>query len=397
MGAWSFVHARLHACLPERLRAPPREPSRIRQPRHRQRRPAPAGAGRSVATCHWLRHTTSWWTGRTWPPKDERFPASSNWTRPCAPTPPRTPAPASSWWSTPPSSTASTDDRARRGAPGHAQRRDHLAAGRRHRSRRRLRVAHRRADRRDRPVQRLVPGVPRGAPLALRRRPADRRQAGARRGLDLHAAPAHPGPEEPCRHRGGQGQEGSLLGARQGSRAGQGGQEGGQALVQGPEERRPACGGTTGRHLVAHHADRASAGPGQGQPGLLERHRRGSRRGAASAGTGEGQEWCQEERTGQEAGCGEAGQEPRRTPRSTGWPERHRPTGRRPDRDGGPPPERKRPTPPPAVNEPLAFINFVAAFPVGSTSKGRSSPSPRTVPWWTCPCPTAGRCTATSR
>ena len=31
---------------------------------------------------------------------------------------------------------------------------------------------------------------------------------------------------------------------------------------------------------------------------------------------------------------------------------------------------KKGPTPPPAVNEPLAFINFVAAFPIGSTVEG---------------------------
>jgi hypothetical protein len=32
--------------------------------------------------------------------------------------------------------------------------------------------------------------------------------------------------------------------------------------------------------------------------------------------------------------------------------------------------QQQRPTPPPAVNEPLTFINFVAAFPVGSTIEG---------------------------
>jgi hypothetical protein len=32
--------------------------------------------------------------------------------------------------------------------------------------------------------------------------------------------------------------------------------------------------------------------------------------------------------------------------------------------------QKQRPTPPPAVNEPLTFINFVAAFPVGSTIEG---------------------------
>ena len=61
-----------------------------------------------------------------------------------------------------------------------------------------LRIAERTGRRR--PLQRLVPGVPRRAPLAVRRRPADRGQAGARRGVDLHAPPAHPGPQEPGRH-----------------------------------------------------------------------------------------------------------------------------------------------------------------------------------------------------
>jgi hypothetical protein len=41
----------------------------------------------------------------------------------------------------------------------------------------------------------------------------------------------------------------------------------------------------------------------------------------------------------------------------------------RPERDGGKQ-RKKRSAPPPAVNEPLAFINFVAAFAVGSTIDG---------------------------
>jgi hypothetical protein len=43
--------------------------------------------------------------------------------------------------------------------------------------------------------------------------------------------------------------------------------------------------------------------------------------------------------------------------------------GRRAGRHGGRN-QKPRPTPPPAVNEPLTFINFVAAFPVGSTIEG---------------------------
>ena len=109
------VRARPPPRLPARApAAPPREPARVGQPRHRQRRPAPAGAGRPLATCHWLNRTTSWWTGRTSPPKDERSPASSSSTRRCAPTPPKTLMPASSWSSTRPSSTACPTPSARR-------------------------------------------------------------------------------------------------------------------------------------------------------------------------------------------------------------------------------------------------------------------------------------------
>jgi hypothetical protein len=55
-------------------------------------------------------------------------------------------------------------------------------------------------------------------------------------------------------------------------------------------------------------------------------------------------------------------------------PSRSRSDGRRAERapsgDDGGRNQRQRPTPPPAVNEPLTFINFVAAFPVGSTIEG---------------------------
>ena len=47
--------------------------------------------------------------------------------------------------------------------------------------------------------QRLVPGVPRRVPVALRRGTTDRRQAGEGRGLGLHAAPA--GAQSPRRPR----------------------------------------------------------------------------------------------------------------------------------------------------------------------------------------------------
>ena len=52
------LRARPPARLPARaLAAPPREPHRVGQSRHRQRRPAPAGAGRPLAAGHWLNRT----------------------------------------------------------------------------------------------------------------------------------------------------------------------------------------------------------------------------------------------------------------------------------------------------------------------------------------------------
>ena len=84
---------------------------------------------------------------------------------------------------------------------GRGRQRGRVAARGRHRPRRRVPAPHRRQDRRDRAVQRLVPGVPRRARLALRRGPADRRQAGARGRLDLHAADAGAWADQPPRHR----------------------------------------------------------------------------------------------------------------------------------------------------------------------------------------------------
>ena len=45
MGAWNFVHGRLHRLLRDTHTPPPREPGRVGQPGHGQRRPAPARAG----------------------------------------------------------------------------------------------------------------------------------------------------------------------------------------------------------------------------------------------------------------------------------------------------------------------------------------------------------------
>ena len=50
------------------------------------------------------------------------------------------------------------------------------------------------------PQQRLVPGVPRRLPVAVRRGPADRRQAGAVRRLGVRRAPPGEGPDQPQGH-----------------------------------------------------------------------------------------------------------------------------------------------------------------------------------------------------
>ncbi len=114
-------HGRLVLRARQAPRLPPgapatssREPGRVPQPRHRECRPPPAGAGRSIAACHWLNRITSWWTGRTSPPKEEPHQASSSWTRPFVRTPPRTRRPRSSWWWTPPSNTGCPMPSARR-------------------------------------------------------------------------------------------------------------------------------------------------------------------------------------------------------------------------------------------------------------------------------------------
>ena len=153
----------------------------------------------------------------------------------------------------------------------------------------------------------------------------------------------------------------------QGRGAGPGGQEGGEEGDQGQE-------GGEGhdaprRHVLADHARHATPGSGQGRPRVLQRHRRGRRGGAAPAQAPEveglGQEaggeegGTAEERQGKEGPGGDAGGGQRPTPR---------PSNRASNRCGGA--TKKGPTPPPAVNEPLAFINFVAAFPVGSTVEG---------------------------
>ena len=179
-----------------------------------------------------------------------------------------------------------------------------------------------------------------------------------------------PRTQEPGRHRRGQGEEGPRVGPGQGRRAGQGGQEGGQEVVQGTQERpeagrrrRPST--PRGR---SRPRPRLPAGPRStrcSRAPLTRRSRRRCTRRQPEKSRGHGQE----ERGGQEGGAGEAGQgqEGRSVPKGFGW--RRRRGAAPPAADGGRN-QRQRPTPPPAVNEPLTFINFVAAFPVGSTIEG---------------------------
>ena len=178
-------------------------------------------------------------------------------------------------------------DSSRAGAAraGRAPRRGGVAAGGSHRTGRRLRAADRRAHRGHGAVQRLVPGVPRRAPLAVRRRPPGRGQAGSRRRMDLHPPDSGPWPEEPSGDR--QGQPGRpagppACGAGEGGRAGPGGQEGGRpaggghARRLGAEDRRRL--GVPVTPAPAKKAKKASRRrprrPCQGRRSRLRRRRR---------------------------------------------------------------------------------------------------------------------------
>ena len=191
------------------------------------------------------------------------------------------------------------------------------------------------------------------------------------RGVDLHAAAAHPWTQEPGRHGGGQGEEGPRVGAGQGGRAGPGGQEGGQEGGQGQE------GATKAAPPVDTSWPITPATPPPGRAKVdpvfssaideaVEEAAR-TRRSPRSAGLG------QEAGGGQEGGAAEERQGQEGRPRAGQGRRRQGPAGprrwRRPGRSGRRR-RRSRPRPPPAVNEPLAFINFVAAFTVGSTVEG---------------------------
>ena len=136
-------------------------------------------------------------TAPTSPPRAARHRACASSTRRCGRTGTSSPTPSSRWSSTPRSGTASTRRRSAEFDDGDRQQRARRPAGRRDRPRRRLRAEHRQQGRRPRAEQRLVPGVPRGLPVAVRRRPADRRQAGAPHRLGLRRAAAGQGSGQP--------------------------------------------------------------------------------------------------------------------------------------------------------------------------------------------------------
>ncbi len=79
----------------------------------------------------------------------------------------------------------------------HLQQRTGRSAGRGGRARRRVRARHRPEGEGVDSLQRLLPGVPRRLRVALRRRPADRRQAGPARRLGLRRPSAGARPGEP--------------------------------------------------------------------------------------------------------------------------------------------------------------------------------------------------------
>ena len=82
------------------------------------------------------------------------------------------------------------------------QQRARRSAGRRDRPWRCVRAEHRQEGQGDDPVERLVPGVPRRARLAVRRRPTDRRQARAARRVGLGRPQPGAGTDQPQGRRG---------------------------------------------------------------------------------------------------------------------------------------------------------------------------------------------------
>ena len=113
-------------------------------------------------------------------------------------------------------------------------------AGRRHRARRRLRVEHRQQGRRQDPEQRLVPGVPRRLPVAVRRGPPDRWQAGAVRRVGVRRAPSREGPDQP--QVAARGAHRSRRRAEAGAATGEQGSEPADARADGTAARRPSSG-----------------------------------------------------------------------------------------------------------------------------------------------------------
>ncbi len=169
--------------------------------------------------------------------------------------------------------------------------------------------------------------------------------------MDLHAAYPDPGPEEPGRHRRGEVQEERpRLRSRQGGRTGPGGEEGGQAIAQSAKKAVKSAPSTVDTSWPI--------APTVPPPGRVK----------VDPVLSSAIEEAVEEAL-----------HPAKPTKSKGTTKKAAPSKRAKARkvtttpvaaNGANQSNRKRVTPPPAVNEPLAFINFVASFTVGTTVEG---------------------------
>ena len=251
-------------------------------------------------------------------------------------------------------------------------------------------------------LQRLLPGVPRGAPVALRRGPAGRRQAGARRRLDLHPPPTGARPEEPKGEAAEtEAVEDELSAPRKAAEVAKALKKAAKAAGPGRAKagaKAPPAKGRRRRRTRSPRSRRkkAVARPAPGKPprgrertdkGDEARRRprrprrrstsgrtrrppatRGARRRPTQAARRPPAKADRQEGGGRAPAalgirCRPSTRRPRRS-----WRRRSRTD--RPARAPGPGSAVAASSPPPAVNEPLAFITFVAAHPLGSTVDG---------------------------
>ena len=213
------------------------------------------------------------------------------------------------------------------------------------------------------------------------------------RGLDLHAPAAHPGPQEPGGHGRGESQGGTPLGAGQGGRAGQGGQEGGQARRPRPRRRRRR---PTGRRLRPGPSPRPAPPPGRAKVDPV-----------FSSAIDEAVEEALHPADAREAeGREEAGRAKKAAPQKSAKAKKEAPGRQGQDaRLARPEPQQPAPTgnasrrsarPRPSTSRSPSSTSSPPS-PWARQWRARSCRSPRTGPWSTCRCPEAACCTATSR